>query len=176
MPMNTIYTLADLRDWKKTAGRSSPPIRLGVVGDPVAQSLSPQMHNAALEKCGLAFQYAAFAIAPNELAEALALFRALDFIGLNLTVPHKIAAVPLVDVVEERAKKIGAINTIAIENGKLVGHNTDGPGFVSAIREEFSVDLRDLRVLLLGAGGGAGRALAYQCALENCERPAIANR
>ena len=174
--MKPAYNLQDLRSWNETTRENSPPIRLGVVGDPVAQSLSPRMQNAALEESGLAFQYAAFAIAPNELAEAFALFRELDFIGLNLTVPHKIAAVPLVDVVEERTKKIGAINTIAIGNGKLVGHNTDGPGFVRAIREEFSVDLRDLRVLLLGAGGGAGRALAYQCALEGCERLVLVSR
>ncbi len=174
--MNTIYTLADLQDWKKTAGRISPPIRLGVVGDPVAQSLSPPMHNAALEKCGLPCQYAAFQIAPNELAEALPLFRELGFLGLNLTVPHKIAAVPFVDAVEERARKIGAINTIVRADEKFVGHNTDGPGFVRALREEFSVDLRDLRVLLLGAGGGAGRALAWQCALENCERLVLVSR
>ena len=174
--MNTIYSLTDLRDWKKTAGRISPPIRLGVVGDPVAHSLSPGMHNAGLKECDLAFQYAAFQIAPNELAEALRLFRELGFLGLNLTVPHKIAAVPFVDAVEERARKIGAINTIVIEDGKLIGHNTDGPGFVRALREEFSVDLRDLRVLLLGAGGGAGRALAYQCALENCERLVLVSR
>jgi len=174
--MNTIYTLADLRDWKKTAGRSSPPIRLGVLGDPVAHSRSPSMHHAALEQCHLAFRYAAFQISPNELAEALDLFRALDFLGLNLTAPHKIAAVPLVDAVEERAQKIGAINTIVRENAKFVGHNTDGPGFVRALREAFSVDLRDLRVLLLGAGGGAGRALAYQCALETCERLVLVSR
>ena len=174
--MNTIYTLADLRDWKKTTGLITPPIRLGVVGHPVAQSLSPRMQNAALEQCGLAMQYAAFQITPDELAEALDLFRELAFLGLNLTVPHKIAAVPFVDALEERAGKIGAINTIVLADGKFVGHNTDGPGFVRALREEFSVDLRDLRVLLLGAGGGAGRALAYQCAFENCERLVLVSR
>ncbi len=104
------------------------------------------------------------------------MLRELDFVGLNLTVPHKIAALSLVDEVEERARKIGAINTIVFRDGKSVGCNTDGPGFEHAIREEFSVDLRDLRVLLLGAGGGAGRALAYQCAFENCERLVLVNR
>ncbi len=174
--MNTIYTLTDLQTWKKRGGSVSPPIRLGVVGNPVAQSFSPRMQNAALEKCGLAFQYAAFQIAPDELSEAISLFRDLDFIGVNLTAPHKMAAVALVDEVEERVRKIGAINTIAVVEGKLVGYNTDGPGFVRAIREEFSVDLRDLRIFLLGAGGGAGRALACQCALENCERLVLTSR
>jgi len=174
--MKTIYTLADLRDWKKKTRDLSPPIRLGVLGDPVAHSLSPEMQNVALQECGLDLRYAPFQIAPNELPDALRLMRELDFVGLNLTVPHKIAALSLVDEVDERARKIGAINTIVFREGKSLGWNTDGPGFERAIREEFSVDLRDMRVLLLGAGGGAGRALAYQCGLENCERLVLVNR
>jgi len=174
--MKTIHTLADLRDWKEKTRDVSPPIRLGVLGDPVTHSLSPAMQNAALHECGLNLQYAAFQIAPNELETALSLLRELDFVGLNLTVPHKIAALSFVDELEERARKIGALNTIAFRDGKSLGYNTDGPGFARAIREEFSVDLCDLRVLLLGAGGGAGRALAYQCALEHCERLVLVNR
>ena len=134
------------------------------------------MQNAAIEQSGLDLRYAAFEIAPNELEEALRLFRAHDFVGVNLTVPHKIAAVSFVDEVEKRARKIGAINTIIYRDGKSLGWNTDAPAFVQAIRDAFSVDLRDLRVLLLGAGGGAGRALAYQCAWENCERLVLVNR
>jgi shikimate dehydrogenase len=171
-----IYHLADLRDWEKKTRDLSPPIRLGVLGDPVEHSLSPEIQNAALQECGIALQYAPFRVAPNELTNAFQLLRELDFAGLNLTVPHKIAALSLVDEVEERAQKIGAINTVVFREGKSLGYNTDGPGFVRAIREEFSVDLRDLRVLLLGAGGGAGRALAYRCALENCERLVLVNR
>ena len=174
--MKTIYTLADLRDWKHRTRDISPPIRLGVLGDPVAHSLSPEMQNAALQEGGIALQYAPFQIAPDELETALGLLRELGPVGLNLTVPHKIAALSFVDEVEERARKIGAINTIVFREGKSLGWNTDGPGFEQAIREEFSVDLRDLRVLLLGAGGGAGRALAFQCAGENCERLVLVNR
>ena len=109
------------------------------------------------------------------MADALTLARKLDFIGLNLTVPHKVAALDQVDDVDPAARKIGAINVVAMQNGKSVGYNTDALGFSRAIREAFAVDLRDLRVLLLGAGG-AGRAIAMQCALENCERLVIANR
>jgi shikimate dehydrogenase len=94
---------------------------------------------------------------------------------VNLTVPHKIAAVELVDEMDETARKIGAVNTIQVQNGKLRGFNTDGRGFARAIREEFYVDLRDLRILILGAGGAA-RAIGLQCAKENCERLVIANR
>ncbi len=151
------------------------PIRLGVFGDPVAHSLSPQMQNAALKQCKIDMQYARFQVAPGELKEALDFCRKQDFAGLNLTVPHKIAAIELVDQVDANAQRAGGINTIKIEGGKLHGFNTDGKGFARAIREEFSVDLRDLRVLILGAGG-ASRAIALQCAREHCERLVIANR
>jgi shikimate dehydrogenase len=174
--MKPTFDLRDLRNWKEAAGDISPPVRLGVLGDPVAHSLSPQMQNAALEKSGINARYAAFQIAPNELAEALELLCKLEFIGLNLTVPHKIAALSLVDEAEERARQIGAINTIVFRSGKSLGWNTDAPGFARAIREVFSVDLRDLRMLVLGAGGGAGRAIAWQCAWENSERLVLVNR
>ncbi len=133
------------------------------------------MQNAALEKSDLKMRYARFEVTPSELQAALELLPRLDFIGLNLTVPHKIAALSLVDWTDETARQVGAINTIKVERGKLRGFNTDGPGFSRAIREEFSVDLRDLRVLVFGAGGAA-RAIALECAKENCERLVIANR
>ncbi len=170
--MKEIYTLADLRTWKKSAKH---PIRLGVFGHPVAHSLSPQMQNAALEQCKIDMRYARFQVEPGELGEALDLCRKHDFVGLNLTLPHKIAAMDLVDEVDANAKRAGGINTIKFEDGRLQGSNTDGKGFARAIREEFSVDLRDLRVLILGAGG-ASRAIALQCAREHCERMVIANR
>ncbi len=166
-----IYTLADLRDWQNV----DPPIRLGVFGDPVAHSFSPQMQNAALKQCKIDMQYARFQISTDELSEALQQVRELDFVGVNLTVPHKIAALASIDEVDPDTKRIGAVNTIKIDNGKLRGFNTDGKGFARAIREEFSVDLRDLRLMILGAGGAA-RAIALQCAKESCERLVIANR
>lgn len=174
--MKAVYDLEDLRRWEETADERPFPIRLGVVGNPVAHSLSPAMQNAALEKSGLALRYTRFLISPSELEEALDWFRRLSFVSLNLTVPHKIAALALVDEVEDRARQIGAINTIVFRDEKSLGWNTDAPGFERAVREIFSVDLRDLRVLLLGAGGGAGRAIAYQCAFENCERLVLVNR
>jgi len=165
-----IYTLADLQGWRDV----DPPIRLGVLGDPVAHSLSPRMQNAALKHCKIDMQYVRFRILPNELAEALKLIRKLGFVGINLTTPHKVDAVGVVDDLDEDSKRIGALNVIKIDDGKLRGSNTDGRGFSRAIREEFSVDLRDLRVMILGAGGAA-RAIALQCAKENCERLVIAN-
>jgi shikimate dehydrogenase len=168
-----VYTLADLENFGRK--KLKPPIRLGILGHPVAHSLSPQMQNAALEKSDLEMRYARFEIAPSELQAALDLLRELDFVGMNLTIPHKIAALEFVDDLDEIARQVGALNTIKLDRGKLRGSNTDGKGFSRAIREEFSVDLRDLRVLVIGAGGAA-RAIALQCAKENCERLVIANR
>jgi shikimate dehydrogenase len=170
-----VYTLADLRNWEKTAGKTNPPIRLGVFGDPVAHSLSPQIQNAALRECEIDMQYVRLLIRSNELAEALTLVRDLKFAGINLTVPHKIAVLDLIDEIDGNATQIGAVNTIKIDDEKTFGFNTDGKGFVRAIRQEFVVDLRDLRVMVLGAGGAA-RAIALQCAKENCERLVLANR
>src|SRR3979411_3428581 len=87
-----LYALADLQNWSDTARDLDPPIRLGVFGDPVAHSLSPQMQNAALRVCEIDMQYVRFHIRPNELRSSLLLLRSLDFVGINLTVPHKIAA------------------------------------------------------------------------------------
>jgi shikimate dehydrogenase len=166
-----VYTLADLQSWRDV----DPPIRLGVFGDPVEHSLSPQMQNAALQHCKIDMQYGRFQISLKELPESIDLIRKLEFVGVNLTIPHKIAALGLVDIADENSKRIGAVNVIKVESGKLRGFNTDGRGFARAIREQFSVDLRDMRVMLLGAGGGA-RAIALQCAKENSERLVIANR
>jgi shikimate dehydrogenase len=175
-PMTERYTLADLENWREATRDVDPPIRLGVFGDPVAHSLSPQMQNAALRGCEINMQYARFHIRANELRSALRFLRELDFIGVNLTMPHKIAAFARIDEADETATRAGAVNTIRLRDKKLFGSNTDGEGFLRGVRSEFSVDVRDLRVMVLGAGGGTGRAIAWQCALENCERLVLVNR
>jgi len=170
------YTVADLEKWSEVACDVSPPIRLGIFGDPVAHSLSPQMQNAALRVCEINMQYGWFHIRANELRSALRFLRQLDFVGINLTVPHKIAGFAQIDAAEASASLCGAVNTIRLDLKKLIGSNTDAEGFSRAVRSEFSIDLRDLRVMILGAGGGTGRAIAWQCALENCERLVLVNR
>ena len=134
------------------------------------------MQNAALDHCEMDMRYEAFDIAPDELEKALRLLPRLGFLGANLTIPHKITGAAVVDGLDEFARKVGAINALRVEGESLAGFNTDGPGFAHAIRSEFAVDLRDLRVLLFGAGGGAGRAIAMQCAAERCERLVLVNR
>jgi len=121
-------------------------------------------------------QYARFHIRTNELRSALLFLRTLDFVGINVTVPHKIAAFKQVDETDESAARAEAVNTIRVRDEKLIGSNTDGEGFLRAIRTEFSIDLRDLRVMIIGAGGGTGRAIAWQCALKSCGRLVLVNR
>jgi shikimate dehydrogenase len=168
--IKNVYTLEDLRDWPDI----DPPIRLGVLGDPVEHSLSPQLQNAALRHDKIDMQYARFHIRSNQLGEALKRMRDLQFVGLNLTLPHKLGAPEFVDWLDDGAKQIAASNVIKIDDNRLRGFNTDGRGFARAVRDEFSVDLRDLRVMILGAGGAA-RAVALECAKSHCERLVIAN-
>lgn len=166
-----IFGLGELRHWSGTA-----PIQLAVLGDPVAHSASPPMHNAALLACGLPQRYGRLHIRPAELSAAVPLLGRSGFLGVNLTIPHKVAVLPMLDVLDGGAQVLGAVNTIAIRDQKLHGFNTDGPGLVRAIAADFGVRLGELRVLILGAGGGAGRAIALQCALEGCPRITLVNR
>lgn len=134
----------------------SLPRVFGVLGYPVAHSRSPAMHQAAMKVLGLPHDYHAFAVKPAELAAALRGARALGLGGLNLTVPHKRAAVELVDALTETARRIGAVNTVIVEPSRLVGDNTDALGFARAVRELGGPPIK--RAVLLGAGG-ASRAI-----------------
>lgn len=164
--MKEVHTIDDLRHWPKT----TPPLRLAVIGDPVAHSASPPMHNAALESLGIDARYTRLHLRPEEVAEAFRLLAPNDFIGLNCTIPHKPAALALVDEVDVSAKLAGGVNTVLVRrDAKLTGYSTDGPGFERAVREAFDMSLRDLRVAVLGATGGAGRAIAMQCVGAGCE-------
>src|SRR5437899_7880184 len=115
------YILADLEKWRETTRDIEPPIRLGVLGDPVAHSLSPQMQNAALRACEIDLQYARFHVRANELRSALLFLRRLDFVGINLTVPHKVAVFTQIDEADESATRSGAVNTIRLHDEKLIG-------------------------------------------------------
>lgn len=148
---------------------------VGVFGSPIAHTASPAMHNAAFAALGMNWVYVAFRVEPQNLRSALQGARDMGLVGLNLTVPHKILALDCVDAVDAEAGKLGAVNTIAIENGKLRGYNTDGYGIAKAIKEEFNFSFKGKRVLVLGAGG-AGRAIAVKAALEGAGKLFVANR
>lgn len=174
--MPDCYSIENLSNWTPDISGLVPPAKLAVIGDPVAHSKSPQMHNPALRACGLDAQYIRVHVRPGEVARSLRLFAERGFKGVNVTIPHKLEALESVDVLEPQAQCLGAVNTVAIREGKLHGFNSDGPGFLRAVKEAFGVDVSDLRVLILGAGGGAGRAVAVQCALEKCPRLILVNR
>jgi shikimate dehydrogenase len=148
---------------------------VGVFGAPVSHTASPAMHNAAFAALKLDWVYLPFHVEPDQLKSALRGISALHLVGVNLTVPHKVAALDLVDEVDSEARLLGAINTIVVRDGRLVGYNTDGYGFAKAIEEEFGFTLEGKRVLVLGAGG-AGRAIAVKCVLDNAQRVLVANR
>lgn len=137
------------------------------------------MHNAAFKKLGLNWRYLAFEVDPNSLRAAIEGARAMNFAGLNLTVPHKLLAFQMVDELDKSAKTFGAVNTIKFEEGggkiRTIGFNTDADAIVLSIRAELKLKLRGARVLLLGAGG-AGRTAALRLAAENVAELFLINR
>jgi shikimate dehydrogenase len=136
-------------------------ILCGVIGNPVAHSMSPAMHNAAFQAVGLNYVYLAFKV--EDVASALRGVRGLGIRGLSVTIPHKLAVMDSLDHIDETARQIGAVNTIINEQGRLVGTNTDGYGALLALEQVEPVDGR--RVVVLGVGGTA-RAIAFTFARQ----------
>ena len=133
----------------------------GLLGNPVEHSLSPAVHNAAFETLGLNFVYLAFKV--EDLPGAVKGLRSLGNLrGFSVTIPHKVAIMPLLDEVEQTARNIGAVNTIVIESGRLIGSNTDASGALRALTEAGAA-LRGEKVVMLGSGGAA-RAIAFALA------------
>jgi len=142
----------------------TPATRIcAVIGNPVAHSLSPALHNAAFQELGLDFIYVAFRV--EDLKSALAGMRALEnFRGMSVTIPHKIEAMNYLDEIAEADRSIGSINTIINEQGRLIGMGTDGPGALKALVDA-GVSMDAKNVLMLGSGGAA-RAIAFTLALK----------
>lgn len=147
----------------------------GLFGCPVGHSFSPMMHNAAFEALKLNWVYLPFNVYPRQLPQAVAAVRALNLAGVNVTVPHKQAVLPLLDELTPTASAVGAVNTIINENGKLIGHNTDGAGFTKALKLQAGFAPKGKRAAVLGAGGAA-RAAAVQLALEGAAEVVLVNR
>lgn len=148
---------------------------LGVIGNPISHSLSPVIHNRALEAQGLDYTYLPFQVETKDLAKALLGFEALHVVGVNVTIPHKVGIISHLDQISEEAELIGAVNTIHYQNGEWIGYNTDGIGFLRSLREDGGVNPKGALILLLGAGGGA-RAVAVQLGLAGAKEIVIANR
>lgn len=172
---SAVLTLADLATW------SFDGTALAVLGSPIKHSISPAMHHAALAAATpgdprfATWRYFRFEIAPADLPRALALFHAKKFRGLNLTVPHKVLAVDSVAAIDPAARPVGAVNTLLWTEAGWRGHNTDGYGLASGIRDDLGRALTGAPVILLGAGGAA-RGAAVECLQRGCASLAIANR
>ncbi|MFC4320856.1 shikimate dehydrogenase [Litchfieldia salsa] len=147
----------------------------GVIGSPIAHSMSPEMHNDLFQYYKLNARYHAFHVEQENLKDAIKGFKAIGISGFNVTIPHKVAILELLDEVEEVAANIGAVNTVVNDKGKLVGYNTDGQGFITSIKTKVKKELADCRVLLIGAGGAA-RAIFISLASVGVSNIDIVNR
>lgn len=150
---------------------------VGVIGDPVAHSRSPQMHNAAFAKAGLDYVYVPFHVRPDDLAAAIAGFKAINVVGINVTLPHKQAVIPFLTSISREAELIGAVNTLTFVDGNIHGDNTDAPGVLQALDEDGNTSGTPVgeKVVVLGAGGAA-RAVVVALALRGVAAITIANR
>ena len=146
----------------------------GVFGCPVDENPTITLQEAAFQAAGLNFRYLTLLVRPEDLEAAFRGMRAMNFRGINLTVPHKVAALQYVDEQSQEVRLIGATNTIVNDAGRLTAYNTDGKGFVIGIQKQ-GVDLGGKRVALLGAGGAA-RAIAVECALAGVREITVINR
>jgi len=131
----------------------------GIIGDPVEHTMSPAMHNVAFKKLGLNYLYLPFRVKSEDVGKAIDGMRALNIRGLNVTIPHKLRVIPLLDKLDPVAKEIGAVNTIVNDDGVLTGYNTDATGFIRTLVEG-GIEPGGKNVVILGAGG-ASRAVSF---------------
>lgn len=148
---------------------------VGVFGFPVAENPTIVMQEAGFQALGLNWRYLTIEVRPEQLADAMRGLRAMNFAGINLTIPHKVAVIQHLDGLSQEAELIGAVNTVVRTGDRYIGHNTDGKGFVGSVRDDASLDPAGQRVVFLGAGGAA-RAMAVEMALAGASQITIVNR
>lgn len=171
----TTLTLDDLAAWQFDG------TALAVLGHPIGHSLSPRMHNAALQAMAAhdpafgRWRYFRFDVPPEQLADALPRLHAAGLHGLNLTVPHKVLAFDLVAEIDPSARSVGAVNTLRRTATGWRGYNTDGYGLATALQTDLGITLAGVHVILLGAGGAA-RGAAVECLRQHCASLWIGNR
>ena len=148
---------------------------VALFGHPVAENPTQYMHEKAFAALGLPWRYLTLDVSEDRLEQAVTGMRAMNFAGANCTIPHKVAVIPLLDDLTDAARKIGAVNTIVRQSdGRLLGENTDGKGFIQSVREA-GLELDGIKAVLLGAGGAA-RAISTELALAGASRLTIVNR
>ena len=149
--------------------------RLGVIGYPLSHSISPPVHQAALDHLGIDARYEVWETLPSDLTGLLDRMRNPEFMGASVTIPHKETVALMMDELSPAAAAIGAVNCIAGAGGRLVGHNTDGGGFITALKKCAGFTATGRSVLLIGAGGAA-KAIGHALLGEGVSSLTIANR
>ncbi|WP_456273959.1 shikimate dehydrogenase [Bacillus sp. AK031] len=147
----------------------------GVIGNPIAHSMSPLMHNDAFKANGLDSHYQPFLVNSGDLQKAVEALRILGVKGFNVTIPHKTAIIPFLDEIDPLAEAIGAVNTVVRKADRFIGYNTDGLGFFRSLKESCPFPIEDKKVLIIGAGGAA-RAIFYSLAASGMKHIDISNR
>lgn len=158
-------------DWERIDGRTR---LIGLIATPIGHSKSPTLHNMAFRHLGLNYVYLAFDVGKAQLEDVVRGFRALNLRGFNVSMPNKTQIISYLDDLDESAKFARAVNTVVNENGKFIGYNTDGIGFLRSLYEN-KIDICGKKMVLLGAGG-AGTAIAMQSALDGVAKLTIFNR
>ena len=148
---------------------------VGIIGDPIKHSRSPQIHNAAIAALGLDYVYAPFHVRPDNLGAAIEGFKAINMVGINVTIPHKQSVMPYLDEISREATLIGAVNTLIFKGKEIIGENTDAPGFLQAMEEDGLDVPQGGAAVVIGAGGSA-RAIVVALALAGVRTICIANR
>ncbi|MFB5662136.1 shikimate dehydrogenase [Alteribacillus sp. HJP-4] len=147
----------------------------GLIGYPVGHSMSPLMHNDQFERLQLPYSYQAFEVDPADLGEAVRGLKALNYSGFNVTVPHKVEVMKYLDDIDKEAEIIGAVNTVEINNGHLIGRNTDGTGYLQSLLVKAGPVLTHKKILVIGAGGAA-RAVVSALINHGAENVILTNR
>ncbi|MDQ0112711.1 shikimate dehydrogenase [Paenibacillus harenae] len=147
----------------------------GVIGDPIRHSKSPIMMNRAFRETGINGAYMAFHVTNDRLSDFIAGIRAMGVRGVNVTIPHKLDVMAFLDEIDDGARALGAVNTIVNDNGRLIGYNTDGIGYVRSLKEEAASSLESKRIVVIGAGGAA-RGIVFALSGEKPGRMTIVNR
>ena len=148
---------------------------IGVMGHPIGHTKSPGFHQAGLDALGIKETFEIWDVLPEALADKVSTFRSDGFLAACVTLPHKQNVIPMIDELSDAAQAVGAVNWIFNKNGKLIGHNTDGTGFIRALREKVGFDPQGSDATIFGAGGAA-RAVSYALKEAGVRRLTIANR
>ena len=154
---------------------SGSTILVGVIGNPVKHSLSPVILNAAFREAKINWVYTAFETPEEKLADAIDGIRALGIAGLSVTMPHKAKVCSLLDEISDSAQTLNAVNCIVNDAGKLEGHNTDGDGFLDAVKHDAGLDVAGKKVLVVGSGGSA-RSIIHSLGKAGAAEIAVINR